>query len=155
MRDEVAAGQHKQVKVTFKPSGQKSEDELLILKIEDGKQVEVKCIGIVNEAKCTFAEKMVEFGSIPVGLPAKNQMFHIKNHYRAQAIFHVENPYEELSVFPMQGKIGGESKLMFTVGFKSDLETDFNAEIIVHIRGGKPMRIPVHALARIPELFIE
>ena len=57
MRDEVAAGQHKQVKVTFRPSGLKGEEEMLTLKIEDGHNVDVRCVGIVNEAKCTFLEK--------------------------------------------------------------------------------------------------
>jgi hypothetical protein len=43
----------------------------MILKIDDGANVDVKCIGIVNEAKCSFVEKQVDFGSIPVGIPAK------------------------------------------------------------------------------------
>ena len=58
--------------MTFRPSGQRSEEESMILKIEDGHNVEVRCVGVVNEAKCTFIEKHVDFGSIPVGLPAKN-----------------------------------------------------------------------------------
>ena len=67
---------------------------MLILKIEDGNNVDVRCIGIVNEAKCTFVERQVDFGSIPVGLPAKPQTIHVRNHMRQTAIFHVENPHE-------------------------------------------------------------
>jgi hypothetical protein len=33
--------------------------------------MDVKCVGIVNEAKCAFIEKLVDFGSVPVGLKAK------------------------------------------------------------------------------------
>jgi hypothetical protein len=40
-----------------------------VLQIEDGNSVDVKCQGIVNEAKCTFIEKQLDFGNIPVGLP--------------------------------------------------------------------------------------
>ena len=44
---------------------------------------------------------------------------------------------------------------MFTVGFISHVEKDFSAEIIVNIRGGKPLRMPVRAVAKIPEIQIE
>jgi len=42
------------------------------LQIEDGNSIEVKCVGIVNEAKCIFIEKQLDFGNIPVGLRAKD-----------------------------------------------------------------------------------
>jgi hypothetical protein len=50
-----------------------------VLQIEDGNSVDVRCQGIVNEAKCTFIEKQLDFGNIPVGLRAKDQTLHIKN----------------------------------------------------------------------------
>lgn len=78
-QDEVAAGSSKSVQVTFRPTGQRSEEELLVLQIEDGNSVEVRCQGIVNEAKCAFIEKLLDFGNIPVGLRAKDQTLHIKN----------------------------------------------------------------------------
>lgn len=155
IRDEVAAGQHKQVKVTFKPSGLKGEEEILTLKIEDGHNVDVRCVGIVNEAKCTFLEKQVDFGAIAVGQPAPAQTVSVRNQLRSTAIFHVENHYEELSIHPLHGKIAPESKYMFTVGFQSAVAADFSAEVVVHIRGGKPLRLPVRAVARIPEIQIE
>lgn len=78
--DEVAAGSHKTVQVKFRPTGQRSEEELLILQIEYGNSVDVKCLGIVNEAKCTFIEKQpLDFGNIPVGLRAKDQTLHVRN----------------------------------------------------------------------------
>jgi hypothetical protein len=57
LEDLVAAGSSRSVKVTFKPTGQRTEEEHLTLVIEDGNTIEVKCQGIVNEAKCTFVEK--------------------------------------------------------------------------------------------------
>ena len=68
----MAAGSSKNVNVTFKPTGQRSEEELLVLQIEDGNSIDVKCQGIVNEAKCTFIEKLLDFGNIPVGLRTKD-----------------------------------------------------------------------------------
>ena len=41
---------------------------------------------------------------------------------------------------------------MFTVGFISHSERDFTAEIVVNIRGGKPIKMPIKAVAKIPEI---
>jgi hypothetical protein len=53
---------------------------------------------------------------------------------------------------PSSGKIPPESKLMFSVDFESKVPADFNSDIIVHIRGGKPLRLPIRAVVKIPEL---
>ena len=37
----------------------------------------------------------------------------------------------------------------------SQVEKDFNAEITLNIRGAKPIKVPVHALAIIPQVKIE
>jgi hypothetical protein len=74
---------------------------------------------------------------------------------RSLAVFHVECNSEELSIFPKKGKILADQKLGFTVGFISNVEKDFAAEITVHIRGGKPLKLPVRAKAKVPELEIE
>lgn len=55
----------------------------------------------------------------------------------------------------MKGRIGADQKQLFTVGFISHVETDFTAEITVHIRGGKPLKMPVRARAKIPDIEIE
>jgi hypothetical protein len=153
--DEVAAGASKTVAVTFRPTGQRSEEEVLVLQIEDGHSVEVKCQGIVNEAKCAFVEKQLDFGNLPVGLKAGEQALHIRNQLRSTAIFHVECGSEELTIFPMKGRIGADQKQIFTVGFISHVEVDFSAEITVHVRGGRPLKLPVRACARIPDIEIE
>lgn len=43
----------------------------------------------------------------------------------------------------------------FNVGFLSNKEIDFNAEITLNIRGSKPIKVPVHAHAIIPQVKIE
>ena len=152
--DEVAAGSSKSVQVTFRPTGQRSEEELLVLSIDDGNSIDVKCQGIVNEAKCAFIEKQLDFGNIPVGLRAKDQALHIKNQMRNTAIFHVECDSEELTISPTKGRIAADQKMIFTVGFISHVETDFQAEITVNIRGGRPLKMPVRACAKIPDIEI-
>jgi hypothetical protein len=155
LEDEVAAGSSKNVTLTFKPTTQKSEEQKLSLKIVDGLDLDVKCLGIVNESKCVFVEKIIDFGSVAVGLKAKDQMVHLKNLMRSTAVYHVECSSPELTVSQLKGKILGDSKVPFTVGFISHVEKEFSSEITVHIRGGKPLKIPVKARAKIPQLAIE
>ena len=73
---------------------------------------------------------------------------------RSTAIFHVECRSEELSITPTKGKIGADQKIPFTVGFISHVEKDFYAEIIVAIRGGKTLKMPVRAVSKIPDVEI-
>jgi hypothetical protein len=41
------------------------------MKIEDGNDVVVRCTGVVNDAKCVFLEKELDFGNVPVGIKSK------------------------------------------------------------------------------------
>jgi hypothetical protein len=109
----VAAGSSKTVVVTFRPTGQRSEEDSLALDITDGGSVDVRCQGIVNEARCAFVERQLDFGNLPVGLKANEQSLHIKNQLRNTAIFHVECDSEELTISPMRGRIGPDQKQMF------------------------------------------
>jgi hypothetical protein len=74
---------------------------------------------------------------------------------RSPAIFHVQQPDKGLSIHPMQGKIMGDQRYAFKVSFESGLPRDFKTDIVVNIRGGKPLRIPVTANAIVPEIMIE
>ena len=74
---------------------------------------------------------------------------------RTAAIFHVECNDEELTVYPMRGKIPADSKFAFTVDFNSAVEKDFSTEILVNVRGGKQLRLPVRARVIRPDIYIE
>jgi hypothetical protein len=71
---------------------------------------------------------------------------------RSTAIFHVECSSEELTIQPMKGRILADGKLPFVVSFISNVDADFYSEITVYIRGGKPLRMPVRACAKIPDI---
>jgi hypothetical protein len=157
MEDIVEAGGSKTVKVTFTPPGPKPDDEALIMKIDDGVNLNVKCQGQVNESKCTFIEKALDFGNVPVGIKTKEEILHIKNQFRTPAIYHViPGPEaEELSISPMKGKIPPDQKITLQVSFMSNVEKSFSTEITVLIRGGKPLKIPVKAQSIVPDVKIE
>ena len=55
----------------------------------------------------------------------------------------------------MKGKIQGGSKFALKVSFTSNQVTSLKSEIVVNIRGGKPLRIPVLVNSIVPEIFIE
>ena len=50
--DEIPARSSKTSRVTFTPNGPKPDEEQIILKIEDGNDIVVRCTGVVNDAKC-------------------------------------------------------------------------------------------------------
>lgn len=79
MADVVPAGSTNKVEITFNPSGPKTDEETLFLRIQDGQTQELRCSGIVNESKCVFMEKQLDFGNVHVGLAAKERTLHIKN----------------------------------------------------------------------------
>ena len=85
--DEVPPGGSKMAKITFTPPGPKPDDEMLTMKIDDGNAVDIKCSSIVNDAKCAFIEKAIDFGNVPVGIKSKDTVVHVKNQIRTPAIF--------------------------------------------------------------------
>lgn len=87
IEDEIPARSSKTAKIMFTPNGPKPDEEQLILKIEDGNDVVVRCTGIVNDAKCAFLDKELDFGNVPVGIKSKDQTINIKNYIRTPAIF--------------------------------------------------------------------
>ncbi len=70
------------------------------------------------------------------------------------AIFHVQCDSEDLTIVPSKGRIMADQLQVFNVGFLSHQEREFNSEITLNIRGSKPIKIPVHATAIVPQVRI-
>ena len=68
----------------------KTEEEKVRMKVEDGgdDDVVVRCVGFAPEVKCSFVEKSVDLGSIPI---CRREERHItlKNNFKYPAVFHV------------------------------------------------------------------
>lgn len=155
LSDIVPAGGTKRVEINFNPAGPKNDDEILIMQVKDGADEEVRCIGTVSPSQCVFLEKGLDFGNVHIGLKAKSHAVHVKNQMRTAAIFHVECNDEELSVWPLKGKIQPDQRFAFTVDFISPVEKDFESEILVNVRGGKQLRLPIRARVIRPDVYIE
>lgn len=125
------------------------------MKIQDGADEELRCIGNVTESKCVFLEKALNFGNTHVGIRTKDQTITLKNLMRTPAVFHIENNDDEIVIQHKKGRIMGDSKFITTVSFYSSTPKNYESEIIVNVRGGKQLRLPVRANAIIPDIFIE
>ena len=105
LSDIVPPGESRKVTVLFNPPGPRVDEETLTMKIEDGAEEDLRCVGSVNESKCLFLEKTLNFGNTHVGIRTKDQTITIKNQMRTSAVFHVENNDEEIVIQPRKGRI--------------------------------------------------
>jgi len=55
----------------------------------------------------------------------------------------------------MRGRINLEGKALLNVSFLSNVAKEFTSKIIVNIRGGKPLEIPIKANSLKPDVKIE
>jgi hypothetical protein len=92
---------------------------------------------------------------VHIGLKAKSHAVQVKNQMKTAAIFNVECNDPELSVYPKSGKIPADALFAFTIDFISDVEKEFESEILVNIRGGKQLRLPICARVIRPDVYIE
>lgn len=74
---------------------------------------------------------------------------------RTSAVFEIISQHDELKIFPLKGKINGDQKQAFTVSYQSNTPKEFSSEIVVNIRGGKQLRLPVKAKSIVPDIYIE
>jgi len=72
LSDIVPPGESRRVTVLFNPPGPRVDEETLTLKIEDGADEELRCIGQVTESRCGFQEKQLNFGNTHVGIRTKD-----------------------------------------------------------------------------------
>lgn len=131
-----------------------SHEETLSMLVENGEKLELRCKGIVSEAKCTFLQRTLDFAVVAVGLKQEKSVT-LKNHLPTVAIFHIKNFPDQLKVTPMKGKISGDGKTNIKVEFISSEPLTLNSEIEVQIRGGKSLILPIKAQAIVPNVYVQ
>jgi len=155
LSDVVPPGESRRVTVKFTPPGARVDEETLTMKIEDGADEELRCVGTVTESKCMFIEKQLNFGNTHVGIRTKDQTITLKNQMRTAAVFFIDNDDEEIIIQQKRGRILPDSKCIIPVSFFSSVPKNYESEIVVNIRGGKQLRLPVRAQSIVPEIYIE
>ena len=154
--DRVEAQKSKFVTVKFTPAvgGSKSEDEVLLMQVEDGEPCTLKCRGEFTESKCVFMQKQVDFEIVSIGIPHEKSVT-LKNLLRSTAVFHVKNCPSELTVTPTKGKIPGDGRTNLRIEFCSMEEKDLRFDLEVIVRGGRPQLLSIVAKAIIPTVYIK
>lgn len=130
------------------------DEELITMKIENGLDQHLKCIGQVAETRCHVIQKLIDFGTSSVGIPIIQNLT-IKNNYKTNAIFKILTNIKDVSITPQQGKIIQNSK----IDLKLELETVhpgiLKTDLEIAIRGGKCIKVPINATIIVPEVIIE
>eukprot|EP00434_Breviolum_minutum_P004284 symbB.v1.2.003778.t1/scaffold207.1/size268535/25 len=152
----IPRGGSQGVEVTFSPpnSGQVMEG-FLTLKVEDGNDHSLRCVGQAPEANMNFGVKRLDLGVLAVGLPA-DRSIPIVNGGKNVAVYHVDSVPDGVGISPMRGRVSPEGRAEIDVHVLLDRPMQLESAITLNIRGGKPIRLPVMATAVNPNIeFME
>ena len=145
------------VDVTFAPAIGLANEDILVLKVDGGSAEHLPVVGEVDEPKCVFVEKKVEFGPVAVGL-SRERVVVVKNVGQCQAIFYTDSTADGLSVSPTQGRIVVGQQVDLTITMKPPAARVYSSDataVVLSLRGGKTVRLPVEAVAVVPEVSIK
>ena len=144
------------VDVTFSPAIGLANEDILVLKVVGGSAEHLPVVGEVDEPKCVFVEKKVDFGPVAVGL-SRERVVVVKNTGSCQAIFYTDATADGLSVSPSQGRIVVGQTVDLIITMKPPAARVYNSDataIVLSLRGGKTVRLPVEAVAVVPDVGI-
>ena len=125
-----------------------------VLNVTGGPPVQIQCIADFSPPKLEFAEPVVAFDVISVGLKAE-QLLVLKNVGKSTVVYHVEPSVPEIAVDKLKGKISAGSKNELTVSLRLKGQVTFEESITIHIRGGKSITIPLKAESALPKVAFE
>ena len=139
--------------VTYDPGANNESIVALILKVENGPSRRLVCNGSVSEAKCVMLEKKVDCGAIPVGC-VKTKTAAIKNVGGHTAIFNIEPLVPGITCTPTRGRILTGSTQELRLAFRPMDAQLYQTSLMVNVRGGKTLRLPVRAEAKVPQVTL-
>jgi hypothetical protein len=142
--------------VTYTPSFGSKPDEMLALEIEAGVDEELHCVGVMEDAKCVFVEKKLDFGEIAVGIEHEKTVM-IRSSGSSAAIFAVEPPDPRLgiSLSPLKGRVLPGQKQAITVKLLGPKPRNYEGvTLMMNIRGGRPAKLPLMGRAVIPDVEV-
>ena len=147
------------VTISYKPSGRvfKGEEEILKLKVEEGIERTIKCIGFVTESKCIWRGPLVyQFGEIPIG-QTKTFSLSLANVSKTTATYHIltDKLPSCMTITPTKGRIGMDQTEIITVTIQSNEEMIINHDLTALIRGGQPQKICLQGEVVVPKIYIK
>ena len=165
MSGEVPPKKTLPVEITFAPYLGQPSQHVLTAVVEGGSAKNLHCKADVQEARAVMSTKRLDFGTIPAGI-AKERTFLIKNPGPAEAVFSFDDPPESAAggfiIKPMRGAVraGGSMEVSVEVmgvppGGAPGASVELTATLSCTIRMGKPLKLPVRAECRVPEVTVE
>lgn len=154
----VAPYQTLDVNIIYKPSGTafgRPEEEKIVMKIEDGMDLAVKCTGIAPDSKCSIKETEVDMGEIQVS-QRKECFVNFKNHMRHATAFRVVKDLPAgLEVWPMKDRVGSEENKTVKLAFCHKEEIAIKDFVITfQIKGGKVLKLPFSVKTILPNVEV-
>lgn len=153
IEDLIDAGKQRNVTIRYTPGAGKSNEETIVMKVENGESQMLICRGEITAAECIFTQKSLDFGLISVGTRVEKTVT-LKNNKPKYAVFHVSKCPEHIEVTPGKGRIVGDGKSLLKVRFLALTATDVSGEVEVSIRGGKVLKLALAAKAILPRVSI-
>lgn len=137
------------------------------LDITGGKQATLACKALVQEARVTAKEKKIDFGTIPVGVEKEKRvtLSHATSDAASTsswvAFYASVEPATTaaalgLSVVPCVGTIQAEDSTEIAVRVfpHKQVVLDSSVALVVQVRGGKSVKLPITATVLVPEVFV-
>ena len=143
-------------KITYTPNHtniNKIDEEHMMIKVEDGPDVEITVQGQVNEVRCTINQESIELTDIPV-FSKYETSFYVKNLYKTPAAIHVISAPKGVVIHPMKSKIGPDEHKQFQCVLFYEEEVTINDKIVLQPRGGKRLVLPIKFSTKSPKVRI-
>ena len=116
----------------------------------------VHCRGEPPEGKCAFRDRLVDFKSVSLGVRQRCTVA-LRNVGNKDTIFNVEDSLinEMIEVTPRRGEIATGTTQTLTLSLDPRTVGALETKLVVNIRGGKQLSLPVRARIIVPDICLK
>eukprot|EP01049_Picozoa_sp_SAG25_P000345 SAG25_NODE_11_length_28117_cov_24.264901_6_plen_2767_part_00 len=154
----VDAGASTEVTVTFRPQGLVKNDsppqEELTMNVDRGESRSLLCRSDVQEAKCNFQPKLVDFGVMSVAT-TKEKVIKVKNTGQSDTVFFFRQCPPGVLVSPDRGKVPRGGVVTCTLALYTVDAMVYDTPILADIRCGRSIKFDFKADAQVAEIITE
>jgi hypothetical protein len=142
--------------ITYTPNHShfgKLDEQVMIIMVEDGPDIEVTVQGQLNEVRCSLSQESIDLTDIPV-FSKFETTFYVKNMCKTPSVIHVLNPPPGIEIRPMKTKLAPEEHKQFHLVLFYEKELVVDTKIQIQPRGGKLLSLPIKFSTRFPKVSI-
>ncbi|KDO33411.1 hypothetical protein SPRG_02218 [Saprolegnia parasitica CBS 223.65] len=154
----IAAGGTASVRVTFAPRIGVPNQATLCVLVDGGKTNQIHCVGHLPEPKCLIKDKKIDFGATTAGIPKEKRLLLLNLNAMAPTVFYaeIEPTTSGVSIKPAEACLlpSDTTELLLGLDVRRPLVLE-NVNLVVRIRGGRTIRIPISADVVVPRVEFE